>query len=450
MRNTRGPIPPIVPITTSVIKNPPTIIDGCTFCPSLAFLTFPASKIRCPLASLYFAIDCSGSTNNSGSRGGGCRGGTRFDPDTVTLGENEPPTTNSTKPIILALLEAVAHTLYNLATQFDCTGVHLVIVSFSSSIHVAYDKIIESSKEMFEVASNLDELVYKEYASTAMELVFDFFAKKECKGRTLLVLCSDGQPNDKVIATTRLDALVAQYKQSCTLFDFFVIGAGSIRESKGGETIMCTSRFGGTRGGLTNATIVTASSSECDCELLKFYTEKATGESYYAPACGKYDELIMAIHDFLTKITGSPSQSRWTVDFTDAGKGFIDVSPEMNTTMNNLVASGAEFAVYQDPKYGDYVVSVRNGEFYQIAVTKVVCSVKPTIEKNPKVDVCALVALGSYTTTFYDKYITMYSTRPLAGDITLVQFITAHCVAYVPALTDHGMCRIRKLAKRAI
>ena len=188
------------------------------------------NKNKCPWNQLCCVLDVSGSTGNfsdncgRGSRFSSSRfSGSRFenDDDNENKTENEPIPV-ITKPIILAEIECMMHSLLRLMRRFDMTGTKLVLIPFSSSFCV-FEYVIQSNENLCKLINEQFRNIPYECGSTNLVEPLEFLEKHYFSSniKNLLILATDGQPSNK-------EKVLSIINNNCKMFDLIVIGAGSI------------------------------------------------------------------------------------------------------------------------------------------------------------------------------------------------------------------------------
>lgn len=229
-------------------------------CPETQLI--PSQDLKLPgFNCIVLIIDTSSSTMN-----------TRFD-----------NVAHTTKIIILAELEGIAHHLIKMMKIYDLTGVRLLIYSFSGSTEKCHDEKIKSNDDLYGIIQDLDEIVW--YFGDTTDLysaVTQTFQDTEPSDYLEIIIATDGRTDNK--------EQTINFLRSKVNFSMFVIGTGSII------------------------------SSECDKE----YLEELSGTSWikgsYTGAYLDYADLKIASKKFLTqKVT------EYVVDLYDGKYGKIDV-----------------------------------------------------------------------------------------------------------------------------
>ena len=335
------------------------------FNPTLS--SFNRSSSMPYFGQMIVLADTSGSTNNSGFRGRfprGSRSATNLTESTNGLDES------TTKTITIAISEGIAHTFVELANAFDMTGVKLVLGSFDSDYHQSVNAELESSQQLYDFATKLDSMLVKQFSSTNMtkglDRAFEDFTKN-----TLLIIASDGRPDDPTSVLTKLDEISQKFKANSKTFDSFVIGAGSIQESVHGSTNICTMRhINRSVDNVSNERMIerirTNSSAECDHEFLKFMMEKARVGAY-SGAYKDYKDLISGFKLFIEQIhTYDPYKDK--AFHVRIGSNLIKLSDDVQDKIKKLIEIGGDYLNVQF-NGEDYILAIANGiEPYQIHV----------------------------------------------------------------------------------
>ena len=248
-----------------------------------------SGTIPWPYKNLCILIDVSGSTDNTIGASSNRR---NFDPETP----------GQTKIIIFAELEGIAHLLCELMSQFDFTGTHLLISSFSTSYYKCFSDTITSNLHMISTIKKLDEYVLFEGATTDLALALDEIMK-EYHEEFFLILATDGQPNQKQQALNVL-------KNSKIPFDIVVIGAGSIQENVTDRYFMMSRNQSGTMerqimpdiepiGAIEPINPIQTKSAECDMKYCQELVETATHHGIYVGAYGDYSEIHSVAQQYI-------------------------------------------------------------------------------------------------------------------------------------------------------
>jgi hypothetical protein len=177
--------------------------------------------------TLTILLDCSYSTNNS------------TEPnrhDHVEMNRNadeEEPI--PTPPIIIAELQGISILLMEYLAKYDFTGAIVNFISFSNKFECEPFKIV-SNKDMhtrlivqldniheyYQLCTNLDQ---------PLKYVLNNIHKADIDEYSHIILATDGQPNNKELVYTLLN------RKPLQKFLLFVVGAGSIGNSAGGESV---------------------------------------------------------------------------------------------------------------------------------------------------------------------------------------------------------------------
>jgi hypothetical protein len=308
-----------VPSVNEYLKGSPTNKD--MFCPDLTEPVTPL--LTYPYKLIYVMIDVSGSTFNvgSGSMGRGGRG-------RVQLEGNDLVTTSDTKIIIVAELEAVAHTLVDIANKYIIDNVQLNILSFGSKYYNAIS-IKVNNELIHDIARHLDVIVPFDCGATAtlptLQHLFDEFKYNE---NVYLIIATDGRPSDSTEdVLLYMNKVYMNFKKNDKLLHITAIGAGSIKKT------VCS------RGYIRNTHLNidtmpqlshrndSSEYLECDIDFLLEIC-KYCDTSMYLPACGKYELLFETLGNF------NRSKLQWKVHLDD---GMCNLHDPVNTAFNNII-----------------------------------------------------------------------------------------------------------------
>lgn len=336
------------------------------FAPNIInFDTSMVTKEKFPWTKFISIIDESGSTNNSYGRGRGGRSRFRTTVnDEANKDTTDEETTDEvkTKVIYLAEEEALAHIYVELANKYDMTGVTLVLASFSTTCKPELTKVLQSSLELYNLAKQINTILNKEFGSTNLTLALETILT-DFKD-TLLILASDGRPDDCTSTLTVLDNIIEQFNKNEKRLDIFCIGVGSIQESTNGSSNY-VSRRGHLNLDRTNEELLSrvrsSSSAECNQEFLQALTEKGNTGGY-AGAFKDYSQLMIGFKNFLANLR------TWKVILDT---GLMDLDPVEQQIMNDLSNDGNKFAIVFRPNFGHYVLCSNGLQSYQLAVKKV-------------------------------------------------------------------------------
>jgi hypothetical protein len=252
--------------------------------------------LKCPYQKLIVLFDVSGSTINIGiSR----RRETHYIDNDIE---------NKTKFILLAELEGLASYLNEMSKIFDLTGVELLIWSFSTSHQKCFQQIIQNNQHLNSIILGFSEFINLERQGTNLLQVLETsFSEINDEINFHLIIVTDGQPEQKLNV---IDFL----KTSLKNFDITTIGAGSIKDSIGGQ---CRYHYNRKIGDSVqvNDDIQTeylsleklkqtrfGGSNECDMSFLidVMTTSKTNGS--YCPSYGDYSSLRKSAFEFFESL----------------------------------------------------------------------------------------------------------------------------------------------------
>ncbi len=313
-------------------------------------------------------LDTSGSTNNIGGRGGG-----RFS----RFGGNSLPSAGAsatpakTKPIYIAEEEGLGHLLVYLSNKLNLKGKRFKIASFDTTCKVAFDETLKSSDDLYDFACVVGSKLEKNFGSTnltgaILETVSDFTKN------TLLIILSDGRPDDAMSVIERMDYINSMFKKNNKKLYVFTVGAGSISDSVGGTKTSYSFR-GFRNTGLKNESALKSLSSsggECDKKFLEFISEKGFFGSY-AGTYGDYSDLKKSFAQYLEYIQTFTQMKRkpWSVKL---GENVVQLQEPVQQCMESLRVSGRDYALIFDQQRGYYIYSFGDGsEPYQMHVEPV-------------------------------------------------------------------------------
>ena len=359
-----------------------------TFCPKLNPFN-ENLKIPFVVEQLNVTLDVSGSTNNNYGGRNFVRGVryTRFDTSQNTEEMNTPPPL-STKIIYLAELEGLAHFLAETANRYDMTNIQLNITTFSALCNPGYNLKLESSLQLYNLAQTLDKKLILDFGSTNLTDAIVKTIEDKTKS-TIMVILSDGQPNDRVGVVHSMFHIVEDFKHNGKILHMLSIGAGSIKDASSGEQIS-SSRRGFTRfSGLHPNIAINQEAydrylqslgsygSECDKNLLVFVSEFATGINFYMPACQDYSLIKKGTSDFYDKIEALDDDVK--LYSIDTDHGTVVLPEEAQNIMKVLKKTARDFG-YIKNDFGEYILST--GEYgnepYQLRVSEI----KDYVSKN--------------------------------------------------------------------
>jgi hypothetical protein len=321
------------------------------FSPNLSEFSNTDDKPTSYYKRIVCLVDGSGSTLNVGSLG------RRFS-------KVEVP---KSKPIFVAECEGVAHVLAKFSNEFNMEDVSLEVVSFSEKI-VKAEPIKTNSEGIYNVAKEFIRYVTAEGSGTytlgALNAVFENHDKVD----TLLILATDGQPNDtisqsdkniKTIIIEYLNSLYKSYNENGKKLDCIVIGAGSIMESAGENIKSHINTSASVRGKYQYL----GSAAECDIKFLHEIAEVFDNSAYF-PACNDYTELLTALDEFTFNIKGEIVSvgRKWRVVLES---GLAPVEPLVNSALERL-PNNTPFVAYTS--YGFYMFCKNGLTGFQVKV----------------------------------------------------------------------------------
>ena len=244
------------------------------------------------------------------------------------------------------------------------TGVILVLASFSTTCDPEVVRVLKSSIELYDIASQIDSLLNKQFGSTDLTLALKITITDYTKD-TLLILASDGRPDNCYTVLSTFDKCIKNFDKNNKRIDMFCIGAGSIQESANGSNNY-VSRRGNNNLNFTNDMLIfriknSNAGAECDQEFLQGLTEKANTGGY-AGAYTDYSQLMIGFNNFLTNL------KRWKVGLDT---GFADINDIEQAIMDNLELDNNIFALIFRPNFGHYVICSNGENSYQLVVKKV-------------------------------------------------------------------------------
>jgi len=403
-----------------------------------------SNKNNCPYAEIWIVLDCSGSTRNfDGGDGGGLSRVSQIQPNIET-----PLIT--TKPIILAEIDGVSHTLELLMSRFNMSNVKLVLLPFSTSYSI-WECEIESNEKLCALINK--DFINIPYEGGCTELVPPLkHLERACsnsKSKILSIIATDGQPSNKTGAL----AIVKNIRKKC---DLIVIGAGSI--GTGACTDLC---FRGRNvanidpaklqtlvaiGAVSNATlnviqdvanrkraIVNSGGSighsECDINYLKeMVNDSEASASLYVGAYKDYSELKSDVKSFLDVICDTTTTKKFGIKLNDQMIWYDDVI--------QFALHGGQFAVFREPIRSDYYLVTPQ---WQMAIQNPF--------GNNQVDICVIAEVKSG----FDKltelnYTTVWKIilTELNNKITLVKDNQEELVATI-MVDNVGNARVRQV-----
>lgn len=317
-------------------------------------------KPNAPWSNFVICLDVSGSTNNmySGRGGGRSRRGSGY-----CLGpDNEP--VSKTPPIIVAEMKGIAITLALLANSFNVEA-NCDLICFSTELthsNVRFD----TSAAMHEYARNFQHHVTTEFGSTATKPALEYaFADKRVQD-TLLIIATDGQPTtggtEKDILDF-MDAIKRQFVVAEARLDLVVIGAGSIMETHGETSTMCTRTVGRSVRGNTYA-----SGAECNLAFLHDLKQASTDVGVYLPACGEYEILIETMKRMIAEVVTGVQNIRWIVQL-DGSCSYLPDS--VNQKLAKIKTSDGLLLVDLVSTFGSYLFDVHDRTLsFQVKLTR--------------------------------------------------------------------------------
>jgi len=319
---------------------------------------YTESSIKSPYENICFLLDTSGSTNNCGSRGS--RRG--------IIESKDKEEDVITKPIIYAIEEGISNCMNLLANKYNLSEISLKIASFDSDCRICIDKTLSNSNELFQIANNLDEIVSKKFSSTNMSDAIKFTVNDFTKN-TLLILASDGRPDNPSAVLVELDKINENFTKQSKIFDMFVIGAGSIQESKYGN--MNISCYRNTRT-ITedNQEVIKKmqrqTTAECDHYFLNYLIEKSRVGGY-SGAYKDYSDLKIGFNSYIEKINDfRPFEDKSFHVKLD--NGMIKYSDQTQIDIVNLLKTNGKFLLLEN----GYILAITNDtQSYQIHVEEI-------------------------------------------------------------------------------
>ena len=346
------------------------------FSPELPeFMADETKKMECPYNIIICYIDVSGSTFNVGGRFG-CRG---YHKRNVEV-EN---TNKKTKIICIAEMECISHLFVSMANRFIFkTNMIVKVKTFSDYIYDGAVLNNVTSESLYEFAKIFPMDLIFNSSSTATNLVFDDINQSNVSThKTLCVLATDGQPNDKIITMDSVKKLIDKIKLQC--FTMMIIGSGSISSEK----VLPFSRS--SRNGIVMDISITmrnenhfdekkirsgASYSECDIEyirsLLDFFSSSENLKNIYVGAYGDYNDAIIAFDKFFIN---SPPMWKAYIPYGIDNNPIIcglSLSQQIETSYIKKIATIA----YVHP-YGNYLIFPIDNQFgyniVQVAITQI-------------------------------------------------------------------------------
>ena len=312
---------------------------------------YESDKNKCVYDCMCFLTDVSGSTNNSNGFRGGSRGRGRFESRSADEDDKEETPKSNTKCIILAEMEAVSNLMSIISNNLDCSGKRLIIISFSSETQLLCNVILDNSKQMYDYALRLDEMIYKSFGGTDLTNGLAMI-EKYMENNTLCCIATDGRANNQETAVEKLDDILQKALEMKKLFDLVVIGAGSIKDAEGGsrsEVYGRQTKREHYRGSIT----VMDHGSECNVVFLKEIAKhKSTRMGIYLPACNRYEELISQCK----KAFGEDMKyKRWWTVLDGGSRSYF--SDEVQETINYYLKETSYQYIVIKNEYGTYLLS---------------------------------------------------------------------------------------------
>lgn len=422
------------------------------FNPTLA--TFNKSSSVPIFGQMIVLADTSGSTNNVETRGRYSRRSySNINVIEPSNTESDMPAENTTKPITIAISEGIAHTFAELANTFDMTGVKLVLGSFDSNYHQSVNAELKSSKELYDFATQIDSMLVKDFSSTNMTKGLDS-AFEDFKKNTLLIIASDGRPDDPNSVLEKLDEISQKFKANSKTFDSFVIGAGSIQESVHGSTNICSMRHNRSVENVSNERMMdrirSNSSAECDHEFLKFMMEKARVGAY-SGAYKDYKDLISGFKIFVDQVqTYDPYKDKSF--HVKIGSNLIKLSDDVQNKIKKLIDIGGDYLNVQF-NGEDYILAIANGvEPYQIHVQECrnyVSTVDYGFDPTNNLDQSFVEKIDPQMKTFFEIFSNVqHHIPPFATEAVFVVIKSDGSKKYFKpdkSITNDRVFRVRKL-----
>ena len=402
------------------------------FCPELQ--QFCPKNIKLDeFDNVSICLDTSGSTNNIGGRSN--RGTNTQFSSGIT----------KTKPIYIAEMEGLSHMLVYLANNFDLHGKHFKIGSFDSKCNIAFDKKLESNKEIYDFATVLESKLVKTFSSTNLtEAIADTVV--DYKKNTLLIILSDGRPDDAMSVIEKMDYITNQFKKNNNKLYVFTVGAGSISDSIDGMKTSYSCRGFRNTGYNNNSALNSLKSSggECDKKFLEFTSEKGFLGSYVG-TYGDYSDLKNGFSRYIEHIQKFKElkQKSWYININN---NLIELSPKVQQCMENLRLSGRDYTLIFDEQRGYYIYSYGDGsEPYQIHV-------EPVLDYNSEIeyvpDATNTVCFLENITIDEKQHFVLYSTVYDIAKFTNVVFVAINpdnTRLYFRPDIVHSYYRVRRL-----
>jgi hypothetical protein len=216
-----------------------------------------------------------------------------------------------TKIIAIAELEGICTTLAILAASYNMIGVTLSIVSFDQTYYESLFGVYTIRNNATFQTEFLDQLAknsaYRGIGCTALlptlRSSVDYINTRNEK--TLLIIATDGQPNEGGNTPEIIAYLDPILKDDRTLIPFiFTIGAGSIdigtSACNGNKRFEICSRYTKDIASMQRASSVVR--GECN-NLFLIEITSLSEHGLYCPACTDYSELTQAVTEFVNDVT---------------------------------------------------------------------------------------------------------------------------------------------------
>lgn len=406
-----------------------------TFSPILDEYSINSS--RTSIEQIIVLLDTSGSTHNNGSRGR-CRR------------EIIQDTEETTKAIMYAISEGASHCLSLLSNSFNLQNVKFILASFDSGYHQSLNIVLDSSSELYEYAKNLDSLLIKEFSSTDMTLglisSFNDFTKN-----TLLILASDGRPNDSTSVLRELDRITYNFKINSKTLDIFIIGAGSIQESLDGSRNFSSVRYSRHFLDISNDQIIqhmrTNSTAECDHKFLTYLSEKGRIGAY-SGAYKDYSDLKIGFINFLEQIKNyQPYQEKSFYVKLDNGNSKL--SDELQYQLKTLIKNNGDYLLTEfNRQY--YIIIIAEGiQPYQIHVEEIHdynSTINYNINSELDIKQCFIENIDELNKSFFDIYSNVeYQIPRFALDAIFVAIDNGTKRYFKPDLNHYRNYKVRRI-----
>jgi hypothetical protein len=324
-----------------------------TFTPELDTF-YEGPKTIGPWKKIICIVDVSGSTNNQSGRGGRRGMNVPVSDETNNLDE-----TVKTKPIIIAELEGVAHTLSKLSNSFNLDTM-FEFHSFSSNIHEGIKKQI-NSKDLYDISSKLNTCVVTEFGSTHTKNAL-VKVLTDTSVPTLFIMATDGQPNDitKAQLIDYMETIKTKFGE--IRLDHIIIGAGSIMESGSCIASRTVTR---TEGRYNYDDTRVQDYSECDLTFLHQFVDTSNAIGTYLPAFKDYADLKKELETFVKCVIDDVQMlSGWKVKL-DENVG--DLPEQISNALHFVNQNGS--VIFNTP-FGTYMFTkTSNNLGYQTKIT---------------------------------------------------------------------------------